>query len=157
MALLLTTGCGRGSVASPFASPAPVSEFRGVEPGARLYYDDGSGLTDRVQRVIRDEGTWADVWRQITSNQATPTGMPSVDFTREMLLLVGAGRMNPGDEIKIDSVGVDPKDKTISVIVRTIIQCRPFPGESHPLEIVRLLKSENRVVWLERSGKPGCV
>jgi hypothetical protein len=119
-----------------------------------MYYNDGTGIRDSLRLVIREGADWANRWRQITSSQPTSAALPQVDFTREMLLLVAAGRMSPGDQIRMDSVSV--QGQTISVVVRTTVECRPFPGEAYPLEVVRIAASPKRVVWLERRGKSGC-
>ena len=149
---VLVTACG-GKRATTIVLPSAPT-FTAIGPAARLYYNDSPGLRDSVRAVIRDAAEWASRWRQITSTQASPPSLPAIDFAKEMVLMAGAGRMNPGDQIKIDSVSV--QDQSIAVVVRTTTECRPFPGEAYPLEVVRIVASPKRVVWLERGGKSGC-
>ena len=148
----IVAACG-GKRATTIVLPATPT-FVAIGPAARLYYNDSPGLRDSARAVIRDPAEWASRWRQITSTQASPPALPSIDFAKEMVLMAGAGRMNPGDQIKIDSVSV--QDQSISVVVRTTTECRPFPGEAYPLELVRVAASAKPIVWVERRGKSGC-
>src|SRR5439155_15027409 len=115
---------------------------------ARVYYDDGPAFRDSVRIVVRDGDAWRAVWAQATSTQPSPPPLPAVDFTREMVLVVGAGRMTPGDQIHVDSAGVR-RDFFVAV-VRTIVQCRPFPAPASPLDIVRLSRSGNAATCSQR-------
>ncbi|MFI5311931.1 MAG: hypothetical protein ACHQQ3_11895 [Gemmatimonadales bacterium] len=162
---LSVSGCSRlrpgaatpsGAPASPVvASPASPSSRRfAIDESARVYYSDAVGLKDSVRLVIRDLRTWTDVWRQVTSEEKSPPPLPSVDFTHEMLVVAGAGRMSPGDQIRVDSIA--EVGNTLSVIVRTRVECRKFPGASYPLEAVRVASSSKRVAFEERREKPEC-
>jgi len=148
----IVAACG-GKRATTIVLPAAPT-FSAIGPAARLYYNDSPGLRDSVRAVIRDPAEWASRWRQITSTQASPPALPAVDFAKEMVLMAGAGRMNPGDQIKIDSVSV--QNQSISVVVRVTTECRPFPGEAYPLEVVRIAASPKPIVWMERRAKSGC-
>jgi hypothetical protein len=74
--------------------------------------------------------------------------MPTVDFGRDMVLVVGAGRMSPGDQIRVDSAGV--RRGFFVAVVRTIVECRPFPAEAFPLEIVKVPRSDRQATFEER-------
>ncbi|PYP90931.1 MAG: hypothetical protein DMD34_16545 [Gemmatimonadetes bacterium] len=115
---------------------------------ARVYYDDGPAFRDSVRMVVRDGAAWRTVWAQATSAQPAPPPLPAVDFEREMVLVVGAGKMTPGDQIHVDSAGVR-RDFFVAV-VRTIVQCRPFPADAYPLEIVRVTRSDKTATFVER-------
>ena len=76
-----------------------------------------------------------------------------------MIVFVGAGRSNPGDRIQVDSVGFrmesnpqnpDREIEVVYFVVRTTLEADPFPGESFPIEIVRVDRSERPVRWEER-------
>lgn len=153
--LALATGCATGRSASP-AGPATPSQVVAIGSGDRLYYNDGSALTDSLRLVIRTQAEWADVWHRINANRSSPPAPPPVDFTKEMLLVAAAGRMSPGDQVRIDSVGRGAKNRTITVSIRTTVECHPFPGDSYPLEVVRIPKSDGRVVFVEKRVKPDC-
>src|SRR5436190_11437261 len=100
---------------------------RGLEPlppTGRVYYDDGPAFRDSVRMVVRDDATWTGVWKQASSTQLSPPPLPEIDFDHEMLLIVGAGRMAPGDQIRVDSAGV--RGDYFLAVVSTIVQCRPL-------------------------------
>jgi len=119
-----------------------------VLPTSRVYYDDGPAFRDSVHMVVEDSVTWKRVWRQATSTQPSPPPRPEVDFDSEILLVVGAGRMAPGDQIRVDSVGV--REGFYVVVVRVITECRPLAADVFPLEIVRARRTGKPVAFAER-------
>ena len=70
-----------------------------------------------------------------------------------MLVLVAAGRMKPGDQIHVDSVGT--RGGNTVAIVRTTVDCHPFPATSYPFEIVAVQRREGTVVFVERHAESG--
>jgi hypothetical protein len=134
--MLFTLACHRGPQAL-----APVL------PMARVYYDDGAAFRDSVRIVVEDSVTWKQVWRQASSTQASPPPRPEVDFNSEMLLVVGAGRMAPGDQIRVDSVGV--RKGFFVAVVRITTECRPLAADVYPLEIVRVRRTGRPVAFAE--------
>lgn len=154
VALLAAGACGRGGSPPP-PGPAPMAPFPAP---VRLYYDNSGGIADSVRMVVKDAQEFDRVWRQATSRQATPPAPPAVDFTNEMVLIVGAGRMTPEDRIAIDSVGISQAMnsagsmvETLSVIVQTTLACQRFEIDAYPLEIVRLRRFDGAVRFVERS------
>lgn len=152
----LVAGCGGPKIQ---VAPPPAARVWPVEASNRLYRDDAARLPDTIRRVIRDETSFAQAWAQATSALDDPPPPPEIDFNEKMIVFVGAGRSNPGDGIQVDSVGFrresDPRnpDREIEVIyfvVRTIVEPDPFPGESYPIEIVRVDRSDLPVRWEER-------
>jgi len=148
----LLAACRRGA---PPAAPAP--SFNPVATTERLYYDNGGGIQEALQLVIRDAATLADVWRRATSRQVEPPPVPQIDFTREMLVLVAAGRMTPQDEIRVDSVGIRSEttatgrtERVMDVIVRIREGCRRFNADAYPLEVVRVRRFDGPVNFVER-------
>lgn len=111
--------------------------------------------------VVRDEAGLRQVWQQATSRLSSPLELPAVDFTREMLLVVGAGRMAPDDEIHVDSIALrsDPaaRQESLTAVVRTTQSCRRFNADAYPLEIVRVRRIEGPVEFVERrEQQAGC-
>ena len=134
------------------SKPAPPpDEMRPVEADDRIYYDDATAFRDSARLTITDPETWRSAWLRATQAQATPPALPTVDFQRHMLVLVSAGSLKPGDEIHVDSVGLQ-RGRPV-VVVRTTIECQPFPGTAYPLEIVRMRRSDSVVTFLERRSK----
>jgi hypothetical protein len=124
-----------------------------LEPGAQVYYDDETGFTDSLRLTIRDEETFRGVWEQATQRQATAPALPQINFQNQMVLLVSAGRMRAGDQIHVDSIG--RREGRLVAVVRTTVECQEFPTVAHPVEIVRVKRSESQVIFLERRAKSG--
>jgi len=154
----LFIGCGGPSIR---VAPPPAARVWPVEPANRLYRDDAARLPDTIRRVILDQTEFAQAWAQATSALDDPPPPPTIDFTRHMIVFVGAGRSHPGDEIQVDSVGFrmesnprnpDRETEVIYFVVRTIVETDPFPGESFPIEIIRVDRSDRPVRWEERGS-----
>jgi hypothetical protein len=146
-------GCFLHHGAKP-ASPAPAvaAPLQPLPSMDRLYYDNGGGIQDSVRRVVRTPQELAESWQQATAGQPTPPPIPAVDFTRAMVLVVGAGRMTPADRIQVDSVGVGrqttPEGKTQEVFtawVSVVKGCQPFQSDAYPVEIVRVRRFDGPV------------
>lgn len=139
-------GCTRTVVVQP-----PPQTLNAITAAQRVYTDDGTGFTDSARMAVRDAGQWLDVWQRATYSHPNPPPMPGIDFTQEMVLLVAAGRMSPGDQIRVDSVGIR-NDEYIAV-VRTIVECEPFPADAFPMEIVRVPRTDRPVNFVERRAR----
>ena len=144
---VVVCGCAVFAACRPRAAPG-MEVLAPVLSTARVYYDDGPGFRDSVRMVVQDGAAWRTIWAQATSTQPAPPPLPAVDFEREMLVVVGAGKMTPGDQIHVDSAGV--RQDFFVAVVRTIVQCRPFPAEAYPLEIVRVRRSDKPASFVER-------
>ncbi len=129
----------------------PSDRVAPVLTASRVYYDDGPAFRDSVRIVVRDHETWLSVWAQATSTQPSPPPLPAVDFGRDLILVVGGGRMTPGDQIRVDSAGV--RGALFVAVVRTTLECRPFAADAYPLEIVRVRRSDKAVSWVERRDR----
>lgn len=136
-------GCTKTVVVQP-----PPQTLSAITPAQRVYTDDGTGFADSARITVRDAALWQDVWQRATYSHPNPPPMPGIDFTREMLLVVAAGRMNPGDQIRVDSVGI--RNDEYVAIVRTIVECQPFPADAFPMEIVRVPRDDRPVNFVDR-------
>jgi len=74
-----------------------------------------------------------------------------------MVLMVSAGRRNAGDSMRVDSVGFrlvpdgnGTSREVMYAVVRLTVDCSPFPGDSYPLEVVRVQRADPAIDWLER-------
>jgi len=157
---VVVVGCGRGGgggVLGGAAGPAGAS-WTAVPSAARLYYDNSGGIRDSIRLVVRDQATLGVVWSQATSGQTSPPPAPTVDFSREMLLVVGAGRKTPEEQIRVDSVTVQRQQsgggQAFLAIVRLTEGCQRFNIDAYPLEIVRVNRFDGVVEFIERRDRP---
>jgi len=158
LACAAAAACGGGGGGGPVLSP--------VARAAVLYDDDAGGLRDSVRLVVRDAAGLERLWRQATAGQSAPPPAPSVDWGREMVVAVAAGRMTPNDRIAVDSVGTrrepgaDGREREVlAVLVRTTQGCVQFRSASaaFPVSLVRLRRYEGTVVFVERRERAaGC-
>ena len=151
--------CGGGP--PPVQGPEPLAP---LAPANRIYYDNSGGIADSVRIVVRDAEAYAEVWDRATERQDDPPPAPAVNFEEEMVLVVGAGRMTPEDQIRVDSIGIrevtDPMGDTeevLAVVVRTLEGCGRFAVDAYPLEIVTVPHFEGPVRFVERTQQdPSC-
>ncbi|HEY8258937.1 MAG TPA: hypothetical protein VIG08_14860 [Gemmatimonadales bacterium] len=137
------------------APPPPAEHLIGIDQDARLYYDDVPSFPDSIRQVIRDAESLSSVWAQATKGQASAPPLPYVDFSRSIVLLVGAGKLRSGDQIHVDSVGT--RDGRLVAVVRTTVDCHSIPTAAYPFEIVRVKRSDRAVSFVERRSKaPDC-
>lgn len=149
---LTACGGGGGGGSAP-AAPAPVGfAWAPIPTASRLYYDNAGGIRDSLRVVVRDAGTLGVVWSQATSGQASPPPAPTIDFDREMLLVVAAGRKTAEEQIRVDSVAVQRAggDETMFAVVRLTEGCGSFNIDAWPLEIVRVDRFAGPVEFVER-------
>jgi hypothetical protein len=165
LVVFLAPACGvLGGGSEPEVAPPTAPSFAGVPERARLFYDDAGGIPDSLRLVIKSDGEWEDVWYRATDRRASRPSIPEVDFTSEMVLVVAAGRMVVGDQIRVDSIGVwqEPTmdggtEQVLTVLVRTIRGCAQIERDVWPLEIVQVQRFEGRVTWIDKSGRdPDC-
>ncbi len=158
LAAVAVAACGRK--AAP-AAPAPI---QALTPMSRIYYDNGGGIQDSIRLVVRDEQALASIWKRATAGQSSPPPAPTVDFAREMVLVAGAGRMTPDDQIQVDSVAVR-KERTadgklqdvLTAWVRTTEGCRKFRADAYPVELVRVRQFKGPVHFVDqRVQATGC-
>lgn len=150
---LLAAACGRGA-----SVPAPAApRWSPVPESAREYYDNSGGIRDSLRQVVRDAETMQQVWKDATAKQSSPAPLPNVDFGREMVLVVAAGRASAEDEIHVDSVAVRKerdehgKDREVFVaLVRSVEGCRRVRAVGYPVEIVRVRRFDGPVRFAER-------
>lgn len=161
--VLLLSACHKGKppVLAPVAAPAPppppppAENLLAVEPDAQLYYDDVPSFPDSIRYVIRESETWGNIWAQATRGQASAPPLPVVDFSRSIVLLVGAGKLRTGDQIHVDSVGT--RNGRLVAVVRTTVDCHSIPNAAYPFELVRVKRSDRPVTFVERRAKaPDC-
>ena len=165
---LLSTGVLVGLLAGCFGGGDPPIVVVPAEPRslpvaeADRLYADNTAAVDSMRQVITNSRDFARFWDMATSAQDPPPPLPSsIDFASHMVLLVTNGRKRSGDQIRVDSIGfrqVRNGDEGLRdvmyVVVRFTEDCSPFPGESYPLEIVRVQRADPAIEWVDLT--PDC-
>jgi hypothetical protein len=125
-----------------------------------LFRHAKSRLPTSVRLVVQDSTDWTAIWRRITG----PTGVgappvPAVDFSREMLLVVGMGEQPcMGYGISVDTVFRD-RERRIYAVVRERqrgVRCGCLNEVVSPVDVIRVPRTARPVTFLERRETNVC-
>jgi hypothetical protein len=123
-----------------------------------LYKNAKSQLPSGVRLAIMDTADWTAVWKRVVGAASTAP-VPAVDFSREMLLVVGMGQAPcMGYQINVDTVFRD-KDKRIYAVVRERhhgSRCGCLNEVVSPVDVVRVPRTVRPVTFLERRETNVC-
>ena len=123
-----------------------------------LYRNAKSQLPASVRLAILDTADWDAIWKRIVGN-ASPAPLPNVDFSREMLLVVGMGQAPcMGYQINVDTVFRD-RDSRIYAVVRERhhgSRCGCLNEVVSPVDVIRVPRSLRPVTFLERQETNVC-
>jgi hypothetical protein len=134
--------------------PVPITPL-GPKPcptcyQGRVSFTD-SAISDSLRLVIRDTEAWRKVWERIYQTQSPTPPLPEIDFSREMLIVAAlGGRPTGGYGIVVDRAY--ERGDRLEVIVRKQTPgktCLNTQAVTHPVDIVRLPKTERSVVFRE--------
>ena len=138
----------RQGTAVPFAQLGPKRS------GPRWSFMNNSGIVEPLQVVIRDREAWVELWKRIDKNAP----LPAIDFSRDMLIVVAMGQQSSGGfGIIIDAVR--ERDDRLEVMVKSISpgkNCGVLTALTQPVDIVRLLKSKQPVIFRETHVTKTC-
>jgi PrcB C-terminal len=139
-------------------TPVPFTELDPKRPGPRRSLKVNSGILDPLRVVVRDRDAWLKMWKLLSSKQFPRPPLPEIDFSREMLIVVGMGERNSGGyDIIVD--GVYERDKKLEVDVKSTSPGRAcgVPGSiTEPADVVRVQKSDYPVVFRETNVTREC-
>ena len=137
------------------AGQIPLEPYDAVD---HLYKNAKSKLPSGVRLAIMDTADWTAVWKRVVGSESTAP-VPAVDFSREMLLVVGMGQAPcMGYQINVDTVFRD-KDKRIYAVVRERhhgSRCGCLNEVVSPVDVVRVPRTVRPVTFLERRETNVC-
>jgi len=137
------------------ARDIPLEPYDAVD---HLYRNAKSQLPSAVRLAVLDTADWAAIWKRIVGT-GSPAPVPSVDFSREMLLIVGMGQAPcMGYQINVDTVFRD-KDKRIYAVVRERhhgSRCGCLNEVVSPVDVIRVPRTVRPVTFLERRETNVC-
>jgi hypothetical protein len=156
-AIIVTAGCWRGGNTPQVE---PISVFAIDE---RLLRGNETGLVDRLEQVVTTPEALRTIWQQALSTQRTPAPVPNVDFTRDMVIVVAAGRMQEDDAVRVDSVmerevaGATRTERVLQVYYSLLEGCRRAGSQAaYPAEIVRVRRSPREVRFMPPQRTQNC-
>jgi PrcB C-terminal len=124
----------------------------------RLTSSSYSGYREPKHLVVRDSGTWAEVWKQLWTWQSPEPDLPAIDFDREMVLVAALGeRPNSGYSILIESARATVDQLTVSVRVESPgTGCGVLTVMTEPVDVVSVPRLDVGVQFVERSETGSC-
>jgi hypothetical protein len=149
--------------ATPIRDVATVTHARDIqlEPYDAVdhrYMYSKSQLPTSVRLAILDTADWQAIWKRVVGNSSTAP-VPPVDFSREMLLVVGMGQAPcMGYQINVDTVFRD-KDKRVYAVVRERhhgSRCGCLNEVVSPVDVIRVPRTVRPVTFLERRETNVC-
>ena len=146
----------RGNQQGSEGNAVPFTQLGLKRTGARWSFTNNSGILEPLQVVIQDRKAWEELWKRMYPHNPPPT--PPVDFSRDMLIVVAMGQQNTGGfGIIVDSIY--ERDDKLHVLVKSISpgpKCATTQSLTQPVDIVRLLKSGQSVIFRETSARKDC-
>jgi hypothetical protein len=137
------------------AREIPLEPYDAVD---HLYRNAKSQLPTGVRLAVLDTADWAAIWKRIVGNGSVAP-VPSVDFSREMLLIVGMGQAPcMGYQINVDTVFRD-RDKRVYAVVRERhhgARCGCLNEVVSPVDVIRVPRTVRPVTFLERKETNVC-
>jgi len=110
-----------------------------------------SGLAEPRREVIRSEEAWRELWARVFSGVTPTPPRPTIDFSREMLIVVALGERRSGG-FGIAVQRVSPRADGLEI---EVLESCPAPGAmvsmglTQPLEVVRLEKQPQAPSFLQ--------
>ena len=108
--------------------------------------------------AIRRPAEWQGQWRRITARQGDPPPPPTVDFSREMLLVAAMGpQPSGGYRVSIDK-GIEQPNELLAFVrfVSAGRRCGAIAAMTSPVDIVRLPVSPKNVRWVVERQAADC-
>ena len=110
-----------------------------------------SGIKEAKQELIKDAAQWEKLWKQHALSANSGEKTPSVDFSKEMVIVATMGVKRTGG-YAIEIVGVEVADQSLKISVK---QSSPPPGAltiqalTAPFHFVAVPKSDLKPEFVE--------
>jgi hypothetical protein len=117
-----------------------------------------SGFTDSARIVVRDSATWRETWQTIHRPFIPPPPVPSIDFSREMVLVAALGaRPSEGYEIVFENVREDTVGLEVDILVSEPARgCPVAAAMTQPVDLARIAASARAVRFRQRNVVVPC-
>jgi protease stability complex PrcB-like protein len=153
--LAVATACGGSDLLQPPGPSLPIIRLAS-QPYSFTFY---SGLEKPARFVVRDAAAWQTIWNHIYLRQSPVPPLPSVDFSRDMIVVVALGaRPTGGYGILIDGASESAND-AVEVIVDSsspASSCVLTEALTQPVDIARVPLRDGAVTFVERSHETTC-
>lgn len=152
---VLGAACGGSDLTQPPGTSVQMVRLRS-EPYPFTFY---SGLEQPARLVVRDPLTWRAIWNQIYSRQSPVPALPSIDFSRDMIVVAALGAHSTGGYSILLSGASEEVNNGISVIVDSSSpgsDCVVTEAFTQPVDMAQLPRRNGAVSFVERSHVSHC-
>lgn len=111
--------------------------------------NSNSGFEKLTQEVFNNQQDFDKAWATAWSHFSDPTPTPSIDFTKETIVLVALGmRNNGGYQLKINSVHEQGNEITVDYTeITPNSKCATTQAIVFPYEFISIPKTSTKVVF----------
>ena len=144
--------------AAPAAAVQGGAGFTPLDEQIQMQFRYNSQIEAPRYEAIRDDGSWRDLWLQMTAGRGPRPLRPQVNFDREMLLVAAMGTQRTGGyTIRISSVR-ETRAELVATVVRTSPgrRCGTTAALTEPADIVRVRATAKPVRWVYRDVVHRC-
>ena len=138
-------------------TPVALTEIR-VNPSPQEPLTWNSGFATAQRIVVRTQEEWAATWATLWSRQTPVPALPTVDFSREFVLVAAAGvQASGGVQIAIPNAALDQGTVRIGVV-------ETFPGagcavatvNTSPVFAARMLRFDGAISFVDLRTTKDC-
>jgi hypothetical protein len=156
VALTVLCACSKSEVTATLTGePIQITRLRS-EPYSFTFV---SGMDRPARLVIRDANSWQAIWTQINLGSSPLSPPPSIDFSREMVVVAALGAHSAGGySILVDGASVVDSTGT-AVAIRSVSpgpDCIVTDAFTQPVDIARMQVRSGPVTFVERSEVASC-
>ncbi len=156
VALTVLCACSKSEVTATLpGEPIQITRLRS-EPYSFAFV---SGMDRPARLVIRDASTWQAIWTQINRGSNPVSPLPTIDFSREMVVVAALGTHSTGGySILVDGASVVDSNGT-AVAIRSVSpgpDCLVTEAFTEPVDIARMEMRSGPVTFVERSEVASC-
>ena len=156
VALTVLCACSKSEVTATLpGEPIQITRLRS-EPYSFAFV---SGMDRPARLVIRDASTWQAIWTQINRGSNPVSPLPTIDFSREMVVVAALGTHSTGGySILVDGASVVDSNGT-AVAIRSVSPgpyCGVTEAFTEPVDIARMEMRVGPVTFVERSEVASC-
>ncbi len=141
-----STPAPQGSPTVPVTAPSPASSPTAAEVFETIDIGDQSGVAGERPQVFKldTQAGWEELWSRHQANVLPAPGVPDVDFSREMVIVV-VDQTEPSGGYRFEITGIEEIEGRLVVRVSKTIpgpDCIVTAVITQPFHVVRMAKSD---------------
>ena len=153
--VMVDVACSSDISTSPPGTAIPIVRLRS-DPYSFAFF---SGMNTPARLVVRDAITWQAVWAQIYRGTSPVPPAPSIDFSREMVIVAALGtRGSSGFDALIDGA-TEADAGGAAIAIRSTSPgagCASLTVLTQPVDIAWMPRRDGAVTFVERSTVTTC-